>query len=129
MLCKLALVGLNHLEPEQVREDARHLARVQRVCVQVHTDVKPANFCRSNFTKHQLHHCDHAPFSLEDSCHDDRGLSVRIIDLGNCQERPSPEQALDRAVSFFGTPDYAGRDAIYWKYPGPGDDLESLAYR
>ena len=130
MLSNLAqLVELTHLEPEKVTQDAEHLARVQTVRVQVHTDVKPANFCRSSFTKHQLHHCDHVSLSLEESRHDNRGLSVRIIDLGNCQERPSPKQALEGVVSFFGTPDYAGRDAICWRYPGHGDDLESLAYR
>ena len=97
--------------------------------MQVHTDVKPANFCRSSLTRHQLHHCDPTELILEDCRHDDRGLSVRMIDLGNCQERPSPEQALERVGSFFGTVDYASRDSISWRYPVPGDDLESLAYR
>ena len=97
--------------------------------VQVHTDVKPANFCLSSSKERRPQDCDNTSIILEDFRHEDRGLSVRIIDLGNCQERPSPEQALDSAQSFFGTPDYAGRDAICWRYPGPGDDLESLAYR
>jgi len=81
--------------------------------VQIHLDVKPANFCLRGLSPGQQ--IAGAP-------------SVCIIDLGGCHERPSRQQA-GSAFSFFGTTEYAGSTAMQQLHPGLADDLESLAYR
>ena len=87
-------------------------AEVSYAHVQVHLDVKPENFCLSLPGQGQSR--DGLPF-------------LCLIDLGSCQKRPSPEQE-GRYCRFFGTTDYAGSTAMQRIHPGPGDDLESLAY-
>lgn len=81
--------------------------------VQVHLDVKPENFCLRLPGQGQSR--DDAP-------------SICLIDLGSCQKRPSPEQE-GSSCRFFGTTEYASSTAMQRIHPGPGDDLESLAYR
>ena len=90
----------------------RGLMRISHAHVQVHLDVKPENFC----------------LRLPGQGHSRDGpLSLCLIDLGSCQKCPSPEQE-GSYCRFFGTTDYAGSTAMQRIHPGPGDDLESLAY-